>query len=159
MRIDEWLASYEEFRDGVLLMGRTLPKDAGKDVFGKEAFAELKEFVDYDELMREYERKKRILNHTTRKLQKAIMRVRDARVANYLICRYLYGMKNEDISLKFNYCERQVYRIATLARRRLCRAFHETGLTPRRLCGKRYVKKRGTKPKYRKHAYRKKRKA
>ncbi|MBR5817739.1 MAG: hypothetical protein IKY62_03740, partial [Clostridia bacterium] len=141
MRIDEWLASYEEFRDGVLLMGRAFPYEAGKDVVGnresKCLVAELKEFVDYDELKKDYERKKRILNHTTRKLQRAILRVGDTRVSNYLICRYLYCMKNEDIATRFNYCERQVYRIATTARRKLCRAFREEGITPRRTSGKR----------------------
>lgn len=124
MRIEEYLDAYERYRDTVYSMGKNARLMASKmestaDPRSLGAVGEIIEFVDYDELMREYERKKRILGRATARLQRAISRVHDLRYSSYLTARYLYGMKNEEIAANFNYCDRQIYRIAKAARHKL----------------------------------------
>lgn len=132
MKIEEYLTAFEEYRNQVLVM-----EDILKSVDGRREEREekgsikkqfksnsvytgaLMEFADLDKLREEYERRKRILSRATHRLQKAISEIYDVKLSGYLTCRYICGMKNEEIALKFNYCERQIYRLAQKARREL----------------------------------------
>ncbi len=116
MNIDRYLVAYENYRDTVLGMKKAMSRVS---TGGKLPVREMIEFVDYEELEREYERKKRILSHETKRLQKAISKISDTRLSNYLTCKYLYCMTNEEFAENFTYCERQVYRISSKARKEL----------------------------------------
>ena len=129
MRIEEYLTAYEGYRATVLAMERTFLKMAedegrmtasgvrfGNDSANTYTVGEIIKFADTDELRREYERRKRILTHATGKLQRAIARIRDVKLSVYLTLRYLYGMRNEDVAFRLNYCERQIYRLAKNAK-------------------------------------------
>lgn len=116
MNIDRYLIAYENYRDTVLGMKKAMSKaNTGE----KLPVGEMIDFVDYEELEKEYERKRRILSHATKRLQKAISEITDTRLSNYLICKYLYCMTNEEFAENFTYCERQVYRISAKARKEL----------------------------------------
>ena len=121
MNIEKYLTAYESYRDTVLGMKKAVRRMN----MGKYAAAlpvgEMIDFVDYEELEREYEKKRRILTQATRRLQRAISAISDPRLSNYLECRYLYRMTNEKYAESFNYCERQVYRIGKAAKAELYR--------------------------------------
>lgn len=132
MNIEEYLAAYESYRDTVLGLKKAVEKMSAKDNRKTVPVGEMIDFVDYEELEKEYVKKKRILSHATKKLQRAISHIRDPRLSNYLVCKYLCCMKNEDYAVSFNYCERQVYRIASLAKKQLSEQMKPNSPLPRR---------------------------
>lgn len=125
MNIDEYLNAFERYRKTVMRL-----ESAFREVWGEEDAENgsrclsarwMIGLMDYDELEREYTRKKRILRQATERLQRAISEIPDDKIANYLVCRYLYRMTNEKIADHFNYCPRQIYRIASKAKKQLHR--------------------------------------
>lgn len=121
MDIEKYLTAFEVYRNTVFGIKKAVRRmNAGKTDNGLPV-GEMMDFVDYEELEREYEKKRRILSHATKRLQKAISKIRDERLSNYLVCKYLCGMTNERIAEDFNYCSRQVYRISALAKKELKR--------------------------------------
>lgn len=132
MNIEEYLTAYETLRDTVLGMKRAVEKMyAGKNAKSLPV-GEMIDFVDYEELEKEYVKKKRILTHATKKLQRTISRISDTRVSSYLICKYICAMTNEDFASNFNYCERQVYRIASNAKKQLAALLHPSVPLPKK---------------------------
>ena len=113
MRIDEYLDSYDRYKNGYQAMYKTI-ETIERRRFGRNFI-----FADTTNLKIELRRRERILRHATARMQAAISRLGDTYLANYLICKYLYGMKNSDIAQTFNYCERQIYRMSALAKKRL----------------------------------------
>ena len=121
MDVEKYLAAFEVYRNTVFGMKKAVRRmSAGRSENGVPV-GEMMDFVDYEELEREYEKKRRILSHATKRLQRAISKIRDERLSNYLVCKYLCGMTNERIAEDFNYCSRQVYRISSLAKKELKR--------------------------------------
>lgn len=116
MDVVKYLASYENYRDVVLGMkkaARRRSTDSG-DIL--PSVGVMAEFMDCDELEREYEKKKNILTYATKRLQRAISEISDPRLSDYLVCKYFYCMTNEEYAEQLGYCVRQVYRIATKAK-------------------------------------------
>lgn len=147
MRIDEYLDAYESYRDTVLTFekvfkNRLKGEEKVTQTSGNAVVGEMIEYVDYDELKREYERKKRILTRATKRLQRAISNISDVKLSNYLVCRYLCCMTNESIADSFQYCERQIYRIASRAKQRLYENLLQEMPTARRFKKKRFRRKR-----------------
>lgn len=120
MNIDRFLAAYEGYRETVIGMKKAARRRESCEIRSLDKDV-MRDIMDYDELEREYEKKRRILSHATRKLQRAISKIRDPRESNYLICKYLEGMTNEEYAECYSYCERQVYRIASSAKKKLYR--------------------------------------
>ena len=119
MDIERYLTAFEVYRNTVFGIKKAMRRiSAGKSENGVPV-GEMMDFVDYDELEKEYEKKKRILSHATKRLQKAISKINDERLSNYLVCKYLCGMTNERVAEDFSYSSRQIYRIAALAKKEL----------------------------------------
>ena len=133
MNIEEYLTAYESYRDTVLGLKNAVERMSDGQDGRLLPVGKMIDFVDYEELEKEYVKKKRILSHATKKLQRAISRIRDPKVSNYLICKYLCCMKNEDFAASFNYCERQVYRIASNAKKQLAELMKPEVPLPRRV--------------------------
>lgn len=153
MNIEEYLTAYETLRDTVLGMKRAVEKMYAGNNPKALPVGEMIDFVDYEELEKEYAKKRRILTHATKKLQRTISRISDTRVSNYLICKYVCAMTNEDFASNFNYCERQVYRIASSAKKQLALVLRPSVPLPRKTDrGRCYTfRKRSPKRTLRKH--------
>ena len=159
MDIEKYLAAFEVYRDMSFGMKKAIRRmNAGRSE-DKIPVGEMMDFVDYEELEREYEKKRRILSHATRRLQRAISKIPDERLSNYLVCKYLCGMTNEYIAESFNYCNRQIYRIASVAKKELKKHLaREIPLARRGERNKRYgVSPRKPKKTYRKYGPRSRR--
>lgn len=148
MNIDKYLNSYEKYRNAVLGLKKAVDKLSRR----KTAISGILEIIDCHQLENEYLKKKRILGYRTKKLQKAISRIEDPRMTDYLACKYIYGMTNDEIAECFNYCERQVYRIASVAKKRLSAAMNSHAPKPRRMVSRQSYKfdKKRKKPSLRK---------
>lgn len=133
MRIDEYLSRYEKYRrtynnlkkariayefcdtklNGMFVINRY-------DIMGVEA------------LDREIARRERVLRYANARMQAAISRMESIPQANYIMCKYFYGMKNTEISETFSYCERHVYRLSAAAKKSLYRELVKLMPNPRR---------------------------
>jgi hypothetical protein len=96
-------------------------------------------FTPKETLKKELCHRERVLRYATARMQEAIARMGDTRLANYVICKYFHNMKNSDIAEVFNYSERQIYRISSDAKPRLYRELVKLMPKPRRgEVGRRY---------------------
>lgn len=132
MNIEEYLTAYETYRDTVLGLKKAVEKMCAGNDRRALPVGEMIDFVDYEDLEKEYVKRKRILTHATKKLQRGISRISDPRLSNYLICKYLCCMTNEQYAENFNYCERQVYRIALSAKKQLAKILSPAAPIPRK---------------------------
>ena len=125
MNIDRYLSTYESYRNTVYGLKRVIEKL-------REEKARQGQPEEFEELESRYLKKKSILDYATRRLQREISRIKDPKLSTYLVCKYLCGMKNDEIAESFNYCERQIYRIASRAKKRLENAIRINTPRPRR---------------------------
>jgi hypothetical protein len=137
MYIGEYLRLYEKYRKAYhnIVRARQGVENAKND----EQFSGIYSFINTEGFDRELERRGRILCRASVKLETAISRIGNSEYANYLMCRYFYGMKNTEIGKMFSYCERHVYRISSSAKERLYEELKKLMPNPRRtLKPKRY---------------------
>ncbi len=154
MNIEKWLDAYEGYRDTTLGMVNALAKRSTEFYEGLPV-GEMMEFVNYEELDREMIKRKRILAHATRRIQRAIKKIKDPKASGYLICKYLYRMSNEEIANEFCYCERHIYRLSSKARKMLALCLEKTPPRVMRMSkGQRFSYRRRHRRKYRKYGRR-----
>ena len=122
MRIDKYLECYARYRNVYHTM-----KQMAECIKNNEP-----EIVECASFWREFEKHGRILRRATARLEAAISRIGDETLSNYLICRYFYGFKNARIAMMYSYCERQIYRIASRAKKGLYRELLKLMPKPRR---------------------------
>ncbi len=133
MNIERYLIAFEHYRSSVVSMQRVMNRRSAMRERISEIAGEKIGFEEEEKMEREFERKKRILAHATRRLQKAITSLDEARLSDYLICKYIYNMKNTEIADALTYCERQIYRISREAKKQLCK--YLTAHKPTAKCG------------------------
>lgn len=76
-----------------------------------------RDYITQEALRKSYEKKKRILARAGGRINEALKTTRDEFYRNFIICKYIYGMKYADIAENLNYCERHIYRLANSAKR------------------------------------------
>ncbi len=164
MRIDVYLALYEDYRKSVVNMAKIIDRiEAGWNeaetlltqnknenlllLEGKEAGAESLRCL--------FEKKKRILGRATARLKRAMMRMTNASEVEYLTCKYFYGMSNSFIAGNMTFSERQIYRLSKSAKEHLLEKLLEEMPRVRRMRKCRYYvrKEASRKRRYRKYAY------
>ena len=167
MRIDVYLALYEDYRKSVINMAKMIDKiEAGRN----EAETLLTQNKNHNLLLLEgerageesirklYEKKKRILGRATGRLKRAMMKMTNASEVEYLTYRYFYGMSNTYIADNMTFSERQIYRVSRRAKEHLYEKL--VGEMPKARRTKRchyYVRSQvSRKRRYRKYAYGKK---
>lgn len=118
MKIDEYLALYEEYRKSVIEMAKTIDLTrARKSGNGEETLlTQYSDLIGETSVEKEYERKKRILTKATKRLKNAISRIKDPDKAQYLMLRCFYLMTNEDIAAAMSYSLRHIYRLSRKAK-------------------------------------------
>ena len=122
MTIDRYLTLYEEYKKDTAAIERVakLQREASEGVtYTWMWYGGKNNYVDKESLERELARRVRIMKRASARIQAAISRIRNDKFSNYLICRYLYGMKNSDIALALSYCDRHIYRLSRDAKQRL----------------------------------------
>ena len=141
MRIEEYLSAYSKYRENLTAMAKIVEgqKGVGEEASPLRRDVGVMDFVDYENLEKEYVRKRYILGLATKRLQRAISRISELRLSNYLTYKYLYFMTNEEIAELCSYCPRQVYRIAAKAKKELHKSLmQEIPRAKRSKRGKRY---------------------
>lgn len=118
MNIDEYLSAYSEYKKFFISMQKIKNSFENQQNLSTDS-PNISCLLSYSNFYKEYQHRERILVHGEAKLQAAIARIGDTSFANYLMCRYFYGMKNSEIALTFCYCERHIYRISSSAKKRL----------------------------------------
>lgn len=122
MQIEEYLYRYERYRRSYNALAVTLEKyDKNKSLKGKLIVRSFG-VGGVETARRDLARRGRILRYANARLEAAISRMENRSQANYIMCRYFYGMKNLEIADTFSYCERHIYRLAANAKKNL---YHE----------------------------------
>lgn len=122
MQIEEYLSRYEKYRSTYNNLKKAQMMLAKTENKNKALFL-LKRYdhMRVESLEREIARRERILRYANARLEAAISRIDNMGQANYLMCKYFYGMKNIEIAETFSYCERHVYRLSAGAKKSLYR--------------------------------------
>ena len=131
MRIDEYLSRYENYRITYNALLNTLKKYTENESGENSLLTGVRRNEIY-KLKREVEHRKRILTHASVRLEAAVSRMENRSQANYIICKYFYGMRNIDFAITFTYCERHVYRLALAAKQSLYKELLKLMPKPRR---------------------------
>ncbi len=118
MKIDEYLALYEEYRRSVIELAKTidLVKARTEEEVGETLLTLNPDYVGETSVRREYEKKKKILTKATKRLERAISKIREADKTRYLVLRCFYLMTNEEIASAMNYSLRHIYRLSRRAK-------------------------------------------
>ncbi len=74
------------------------------------------DYISLEDLKKNYEKKRRILERANSRINEALKTTHDEFYRNFIICKYIYGMKYADIAENLNYCERHIYRLASAAK-------------------------------------------
>jgi len=126
MRIEEYLDSYSNYRNGYQAMLNTVK------LIEKHNDKNDCAYVSTEGVKKELYHRERVLRYATARMQAAIARIGDTRLSNYIMCKYFYGLKNAAIAVTFNYSERQIYRLSAEAKARLYRELLKLMPKPRR---------------------------
>ena len=144
MNIEQYLKSYTLYREGVSNMKKAVEGfEKSQKAFEKTKKAQLLssekiKLPNYERLLKEINKKERILTYATARLECAIAHMNDENLSNYIICKYFYGMKNCEIADVFCYCERHIYRLSIMAKKRLYEELVKLMPKPKRWKGKTY---------------------
>ena len=132
MQIEEYLSRYEKYRSAYnILFNVQKIYNSGKNLQGM-FLVKSYGFADDEALGRELAHRERVLRYANARLEAAISRMENRSQANYIMCRYFYGMKNIEIAEAFNYCERHIYRLSSSSRKSLYRELVKLMPKPRR---------------------------
>lgn len=155
MKIDEYLALYERYRENVKKMAEALElmkagmsKNEDKTLFLTDNHREA--------LEKQYKRKCRILQKVQGKMVRAISRINDPETVRLLMLKYLCDLTNIRVADSMNYSERQFYRLSKKAKERLYETLVLEMPKPKKSpkkCVYKMVYKRPER-RYRKYAYR-----
>ena len=155
MKIEEYLALYERYRDNVKRTAKALEMMKAGMSENEEATL----FLQGDPceiLEKQYKRKCKILRKAQERMIRAIYRINDPEVVRLLTLKYFCDLSNDKAAENMNYSQRQFYRIAKKARadlyEKLVLEMPKPKRSPKSCVYKRVFK--GRKSKYRKYAYR-----
>jgi len=132
MQIEEYLSRYERYRstyNGLVKALKLYTDEKNlKNMFVINSYG----VSGVEALRREIAHRERVLRYANARLEAAISRMDNRAQANYIMCKYFYGMKNCDIATTFAYCERHIYRLAANAKKNLYRELVKLMPKPRR---------------------------
>lgn len=164
MRIDVYLALYEDYRKSVINMAKMIDKIEARRNEAETLLTQNKNenllllegmMSGDDSIRRTYEKKKRILGKATKRLKLAMLKMTNASEVEYLTYRYFYGMSNVFIADNMAFSERQIYRLSKSAKEHLAEKLLEEMPKVRKMKKCRYYVRSAVsrKRRYRKHAY------
>ena len=153
MKIDEYLALYEEYRKSVIGLAKTmdLMKARMSENKGEALLTLNPDYARDDSVEKEYEKKKRILTKATKRIERAISKIKSEERRQYLIYKCFYLMTNDEISGAMSFSLRHIYRLSRKAKEELFAYMLEEMPKARKLKRRTYYRTR----KFRKYAYRK----
>lgn len=154
MKIDEYLALYEEYSRHVKKLGEALElMKAGMDEEkGKTLFLNSDPYGLFE---KQYSKKIRILEKAQSRMLKAMCNIKDPEIVRFLTYKYLCGFTDEQMGNAMSYSTRQVYRVKRKAKDMLYEKLLDQMPAPRR-SEKRCVYRRlagAHQRRYRKYAY------
>ena len=163
MRIDVYLALYEDYRKSVINMAKMIDRIEARRNEAETLLTKSKNenvlllegmVLGEDSIRKVYEKKKRILGRATRRLKSAMLKMTNLSEVEYLTYRYFYSMSNAVIANNMTFSERQIYRLSRSAKEHLFERLLEEMPKARRMKRCRYyVKPPSRKRRYRKYAY------
>ena len=155
MKIEEYLALYERYRDNVKRTAKAL--EMMKAGMSEKEEATL--FLQEDPckvLEKQYKRRCKILRKAQERMIRAIYRINDPEIVRLLLLKYFCDLTNDKTAENMNYSQRQFYRISKKAKEdlyeKLVDEMPKPKRSPKKCVYRRVINDR--KSKYRKYAYR-----